>query len=371
MQAKTNDNELFWLISLNLIDGVGIKNAKNLISYTGNIESIFKEKKSSLIKIPGIGDYTASKILNADVFKRAEKELSFISKYKIKTKSYFDKDYPFRLKQCEDAPILFFYKGDIDFEHKKIITIVGTRNNTVYGKQNCKKLIADLKERGHNPIIVSGLAYGTDICAHKEALNNNLQTIAVLGHGLDKVYPSAHANTAKDIIKNGALLTEFLSETVPDRKNFVKRNRIVAGLSDCTIVVESGEKGGSLITGDIANSYNRDVFAFPGNIDKPYSKGCNKLIKTNKAALIDSVLDLEYIMGWEMNKNIQTKLIIPPNLKPNEQLVYDTIKIKKSINIDILCQETNISSSEISVILLNLELQNIIKSYPGNMYKLI
>ncbi len=371
MQAKTNNNELFWLISLNLIDGIGVKNAKNLISYTGSVEAIFKENKKSLIKIPGIGERTVSKILNADVSKRAEKELKFIDKYKIKTKSYFDKTYPFRLKQCEDAPLLFFYKGDVDFEHKKIVTIVGTRNNTDYGKENCKQIIKDLKDRGHAPIIVSGLAYGTDICAHKEAVKNNLQTIAVLGHGLDRIYPAAHSNFAKEIVKNGALLTEFLSETIPDRQNFVKRNRIVAGLSDCTIVVESGEKGGSLITGDIANSYNRDVFAFPGEINKPYSKGCNKLIKTNKAALIESVLDLEYIMGWEMNKNIQTKLIIPPKLKPEEELVYNIIKIKKSINIDILCHETKISSSEISIILLNLELQNIIKSYPGNMYKLI
>ena len=371
MQAKTINNDLFWLISLNLIKGIGVKNAKSLISYVGSVEGIFNEKKSNLLKIPGIGAYLASNIKNSDVFKRAEKELEFIQKYKIQTKSYFNKDYPTRLKQCEDAPLLFYYKGDVDFEHKKIVTIVGTRNNTDYGKENCTKIIKDLKQRGHNPIIVSGLAYGTDFCAHKTALDNGLQTIAVLGHSLDRVYPSAHSNIAKEIIGNGALLTEFLSGTKPDKQNFVKRNRIVAGISDCTIVVESGEKGGSLITGDIANSYNRDVFAFPGDINKPYSKGCNKLIKTNKAALVESIEDIEYIMGWEINNNVQTKIVIPPSLKPKEQAIYDIIKFKKAINIDILCHETSISSSDISVILLNLELQNIIKSYPGNMYKLI
>lgn len=370
MQTKKNNKDLFWLIALNLIDGIGVKNAKNLISYTGSIEAIFTEKHHALIKIPGIGNITASKIKNSSVFKRAEQELKFIEKYKIKHKSYFEKNYPHRLKQCEDAPLLFFYKGDVDFEHKKIITIVGTRKSTEYGKQNIKNLITDLATRGHNPIIVSGLAYGTDIYAHKEAIKNNLQTVAVLGHGLDRVYPQAHTSIAKQIITQGALLSEFLSETNPDRQNFVKRNRIVAGLSDCTIVIESGKKGGSLITADIANSYSRDVFAYPGNITNDQSIGCNKLIKNHKAALIENILDLEYIMGWDNeNKNIQTKLVIPPSLNKQEQLVFSTITKEKSINIDVLCEKTKINSSDIAIILLNLELHNIIKVFPGNMYK--
>lgn len=370
MQAKIDDTELFWLISLSLVDGIGIKNAKTLISYVGGIKEIFTEKQQKLIRIPGIGEITANKIKNANVFNRAEQEMKFIEKYKINYLSYFNNNYPTRLKQCEDAPLLLFYKGNVNFDYKKLITIVGTRNLTAYGKQNCEQLITDLKERGHNPIIISGLAYGTDICAHKEALKHGLQTIAVLGHGLDRVYPALHTNIAKEIINNGALVTEFLSETKPDKQNFIKRNRIVAGLSDCTVVIESGEKGGSLITGDIANSYNRDVFAFPGNIDNKYSIGCNKLIKSNKASLIENVKDLEYIMSWENNSNQQTKLIIPPNLTADEKNIYDIIKEKKIINIDTLCNITKITSAEISVILLNLELQNIIRVNPGNMYKL-
>jgi DNA processing protein len=236
----------------------------------------------------------------------------------------------------------------------------------------CNELIRDLNENGHNAIIVSGLAYGIDIVSHKAALKNSLKTIAVLGHGLDRIYPSSHKKIAKNIISQGALLTEFLSDTNPDRANFVKRNRIIAGLSDATIVVESAEKGGSLITADIANSYNRDVFAFPGRVNDKYSVGCNKFIKSNRAALIENFKDLEYILGWDVGeakpKVIQKKLFV--NLSDDEKIIVEFLKENDKQSIDIICVKTNFPMSKVSAMLLNLEFSGIVKSLPGKYYSL-
>jgi len=357
-------------IALSLIPGIGNVLAKNLIAYTGSVEAIFKEKKQNLIKIPGIGTVLGESIVNADVFAKAEKELQFIEKYKINTFFYLDVNYPQRLKETADAPVLFYAKGKVDFNAPKIISIVGTRNISNYGRMNCEKIIEELVERNHDAIIISGLAYGVDICAHKAALKNNLKTVAVLAHGLDTIYPAAHKNTAIQMLETGALVSEFTSGTKMFPQNFLKRNRIVAGLSDATIVVESAEKGGSLVTADIANSYDRDVFAFPGRIGDKYSEGCNRLIKTNRAALIENVQDLEYILGWEKRPEaIQQRLFL--NLTEEEQLLINVLKENGNLFIDVISHKTNIPIQKVSSLLLNMEFSGIIRSLPGKIYGIV
>ena len=365
---------LKYQIAITLIPGVGDVLAKNLISYCGSAEAVFKEKKSKLEKIPDIGSVRAEAVLqnSDDALKRAEKEVEFIEKYKITPLFFTDKNYPTRLKNCDDAPVMLYYKGNAHLNESKIISIVGTREATEYGKSICKKLIEDLTK--HNVIIVSGLAYGIDITAHKAALKNNLQTIGVLAHGLDRLYPSIHKSTAEKMIKQGGLLTEFLSKTNPDAENFPSRNRIVAGMSDAVIVVESGKKGGALITAEIANSYNRDVFAVPGKVGDVYSQGCNRLIKSNKAVLIESAADIEYVMGWEEKttngekKNNQKKLFI--ELKPEEKILVDLLNENQPLDIDTLCFRSKFTMSKAASVLLNLEFSGIVKSLPGKIYQL-
>jgi DNA processing protein len=365
-----DNNLLKYKIGISMIPGIGCITAKKLIAYTGSIEGVFKEKRKSLLKIPGIGKVLADEIINNTVLHDAEKEIEFIEKYKITPLFYLDPEYPERLKRCSDSPVMLYIKGTVNLNHQKILSIVGTRSATHYGKNICEKLVSKLAEAGHDPIIVSGLAYGIDVCAHKAALKNNLLTIAVLGHGLKSIYPSLHANIAREISKHGALVTEFTSEVIADRPNFVKRNRIIAGLSDATIVVESGEEGGALITADIANSYNRDVFAVPGRTDDKVSKGCNKLIKTNKASLIENVEDLEYLLGWETqqkNKVIQKELFV--KLDIDEQKILDIIQQNGEIPIDSICFKSDMPVSKVSPLLLNLEFAGIVKSLPGKVYK--
>jgi DNA processing protein len=294
----------------------------------------------------------------------------FLEKNGIKSYFLLDKEYPERLKHCEDSPIIMYFKGNANLNKQKIISIVGTRNATQYGKEHCNELVKNLQINGHNPLIVSGLAYGIDICAHKAALKNNLSTIAVLGHGLRTLYPASHKKFAREIIDSGGLLTEFSGKAKLDPSNFVKRNRIIAGMADATIVVESGAKGGSLITADIANSYNRDVFAFPGRVNDKQSIGCNRLIKTNRAALIENINDLEYMLGWEKHKKqaIQKQLFI--ELSADEQTVVDALKAEENSSIDIICLKTNFPMSKVSSILLKLEFSGLVKSFPGKIYKL-
>jgi len=367
-----NDNNLLYQIGLTLIPGIGSINAKKLISYIGSVEDIFKEKKPKLLKIPGIGEILADEIINQNTLTRAEQELKFIEKEKISAVFYLDKNFPERLKHCEDSPILLFYKGQTNFNSKKIISIIGTRDATQEGKDTTEKFIEDLTLSGHKPIIVSGLAYGIDIYAHKAALKNNLETYAVFGHGLDITYPAQHKNIADKIENQGVLLTEFLSKSRIDKQNFVKRNRIVAGISDATVVIESAEKGGALITAEIANSYNRDVFAFPGRVTDKYSVGCNKLIKSNKAVLIESYKDIEYILGWtttESKKNpVQTALFYQFN--DDEKKIVEVLKSENELTIDTISSRTQLQMSKISALLLNLEFAGIIKCLPGKIFVL-
>jgi DNA processing protein len=363
---------LKYQLALTLIPNIGDILGKRLVAYCGSPEAIFKEKKTALEKVPGIGAIYADSIIkvNASVFKRAEEEIVFIEKNNITPLFYLDKNFPKRLTYCEDSPIMLYFKGNTDLNAQKIISIVGTREPTEYGKKMCEKLIADLAS--YNVSIVSGLAYGIDICAHKAALDKKLPTVSVFAHGLDKIYPSVHQQTAQKMLEQGGWLTDFMSTTKPDKENFPKRNRIVAGIADATIVIESKKSGGSLITADIANSYNRDVFAFPGKVDDVCSEGCNNLIKQNKAALMQSAADLIYIMGWEQTvtkKAIQQRQLFV-ELQPDEETLVNVLKEREQITIDDLCLICKMPMSKVSSLLLTLEFSGIIKSLPGKMYRL-
>jgi DNA processing protein len=359
---------LVYKIALSLIPSVGDRIAKKLVSYCGSVEGVFKEKKSSLLKIPGIGEIVASSVVNQKVLARAAEEILFIEKYNITPVFYLDDNYPNRLKHCSDSPLMLYYKGNADLNHEKIIAIVGTRNATEYGKKCCIKLVEDLVP--HNPIILSGLAYGIDICAHKAALENGLNTIGVMAHGLDRIYPNVHKTVSKKMVTQGGLITDYLSQTIPDRENFPSRNRIIAGMADAVIVVEAAKTGGALITADIANSYNRDVFAFPGRIGDEYSEGCNHIIKINRAALIQSAADIEYLLGWNIikKKTIQKKLFV--ELNPEEQILFDILNTEGNKDIDYLSFKSNLPMSKASALLLGLEFKGMVNSLPGKIYKI-
>lgn len=358
-------------IALSCLPGIGSVLARNLLSYCGDAEAVFQLSSKQLTQIAGIGPKTVPLVKNySAALKRAEQELNFIAKYKIKTFFLTDTDYPKRLRNCPDAPVILYFKGNADFNSTRVISIVGTRNATDYGKEICKSLIEDIKF--HQPLIISGLAYGIDSIAHKESLKCGISTIGVLAHGLDRIYPAQHRNMAEKMLENGGLITEFMSGTIPDRENFPKRNRIIAGLSDLTIVVEANIKGGALITAELANSYNRDVFAFPGRVNDEFSQGCNFLIKTNRANLMTKVSDLEYIMGWIRGSEPtqQTQLSLPINLTADEQIIIDVLKAKGSLGIDDLTILTGFQQSKLVVTVLGMEMQGIIITMPGKVYKI-
>ena len=296
--------EQIYLLGLTAIKGVGDVLARHLIQFFGSPKAVFTEKKHLLEKVPGIGEYTAAKIRESktSALQRAEKEVQFIEKNKILVYSILDNQYPVRLRECQDAPIVFYYRGNADLHTSRILSIVGTRSATEYGRALTDSLIKDLAGIFPDVLIVSGLAYGIDICAHRSSLKHGLPTVGVLAHGLDRIYPALHRHTATEMLNQGGLLTDFMSETTPDRENFLQRNRLIAGLADATIVVESAEKGGALVTADIAFSYGRDVYTFPGRVSDKYSIGCNRLIQTNKAGLINSAHDLITALCWDVKK---------------------------------------------------------------------
>ena len=364
-------DDLIYKLALTLIPGVGSVNGKSLVAYCGGVKAVFMEKKRALLKIPGIGEQTINAIANHNVFGRAEEELAFIEKNKIAPLFYLDKEYPIRLKQCHDSPLMLYYKGTSELNVPKVVAMVGTRKATEYGRDMCRKIIEGLVEQ--NVLIVSGLAYGIDTWSHKAALDNKLETIGVLGHGLDRIYPFANRALAEKMTESGGLLCEYMSNTMPDRENFPMRNRIIAGISDAVIVVEAGASGGALITAEIANSYNRDVFAVPGRIGDPHSEGCNKLIKINKAALIQSAKDISYLLNWhdekETKKNVQRQLFL--NLSPEEEQIVNLLKEKGDLEIDTLLLETMLMPAKAASVLLNLEFEGIIRCLPGKVYRLL
>jgi len=362
--------DLLYQLALTLIPNIGPVQAKILLQHC-NPEEIFHAKKSFLEKIEGIGPVRAASITSYKDFSEAEEEIKFLEKYKIKPIFLTDNEYPKRLLNCYDSPTLLYYRGDADLNASKIIAIIGTRSNTEYAKQVTEKLIKDLAAQ--NITIVSGLAFGVDAIAHKAAVKYNLPTIGVLAHGLDQIYPAEHTGLAKDMIKNeGGLLTEFRSKTKPDKHNFPSRNRIVAGMSDAVVVVETGIKGGSMITAELANGYNKDVFAFPGKITDSKSTGCNYLVKNSKAMLLTDAEEIIDAMGWQQTKKIiprkQKELFI--ELSAEEKVIIDILKEKDAVHIDELNFKSGMNSSVVAASILTLELQNVILSLPGKLYKL-
>ncbi|HYQ56148.1 MAG TPA: DNA-processing protein DprA [Draconibacterium sp.] len=365
------NNDLKYKIALSMLPGIGGILARNLVAYIGSIEGIFSESAKALTKVPGIGELNARLIKNNTILPKAEKEMEYIDNNGIDVHFYTDTTYPRRLKSCIDAPLIIYTKGKMNLDAERVISIVGTRNSTGYGRTLVDTLCREFTERDYKALIVSGLAYGIDIQAHRAALKYNLPTVGVIAHGLDILYPAMHKETAKKMQENGGLITDFPSATKIDPSNFIKRNRIIAGLSDATIVVESAKKGGALITADIASSYNRDVFAYPGRSGDIYSKGCNQLIRNNGATLIEGIDDLEYFMGWEKTNKadaVQSSLFI--DLNTDEQKVVDLLKQKGELFIDQIAAELKQPASRVSAILLNLEFKNVLLSLPGKMYKL-
>lgn len=354
-----------------MVDGVGPITSRQLISYLGGPKEVFKAKKKDLLAIPGIGEKTIRSIANhTEIFSRAEEELKFIQKHEIQLLFYSDKGYPYRLKSIEDSPVLLYYKGNADLDHSRIVAIIGTRSPSDLGKMNCEKLVEDLKE--YNVLIVSGLAYGVDITAHRKAVDLNIPTLGVMGNGMDKLYPTAHVATSKRMIQRGGLLTQFTTKTKPDRENFPMRNKIVAGISDAVIIIESGIEGGSMITADFANHYHKDVFAIPGRPSDEMNAGCNTLIKRNKASLIDSATDIAHFMNWDKiagTKEIQRTLFT--DLSEKEQIVITLLKQNDFLSIDRLYNELSMNPSATAGILLEMEFKGLIKSLPGKKYMLI
>ncbi|MDL2323420.1 DNA-processing protein DprA [Bacteroidales bacterium OttesenSCG-928-A17] len=368
------NKNLLYEIGLTLVKGIGPVITKQIVDNIDDISLLFTEKKHILERLPGLSRRLINEIKNPQVLSRAEQEVAFLEKSKCKALFLTSDEYPRRLKDCPDAPVMLYYKGNADLNALKIISIVGTRNATTYGKDITNKLIKDLKSNYPDILIVSGLAYGIDIAAHQAALKENTTTVAVLAHGLDRIYPALHRSVAIKMLENGGLLTEFTSETNPDRPNFVKRNRIVAGLADCTVVVQSAEKGGALITGDLAISYNRDLFSFPGRIDDGYSKGCNFLIKSRKAALITSAEDIFQEMNWNTKKNPASSVIVQreifPDVTEEEKEILLTISRNESMQLNTLAIAMNLPISKLSVLLFELEMKGIIRCKPGGMYVL-
>ena len=363
-------NERLYQLALTLVPNIGDVHAKTLVQQFGDASSIFKAKQSTLEKLEGIGEVRAHCIKHFADFHLAETELSFLEKYKITPLFLTDESYPQRLLNCYDSPTLLFYKGGANLNAAKIISIVGTRNNTDYGKAFTERLVQELAEQ--NVTIISGLAFGIDAIAHKAAVKTNLPTVGVVGHGLSKIYPSQHAALAKEMITaGGGVLTEFFHDIKPDKHNFPLRNRIVAGISDATIVIETAVKGGSMITAKLADGYNRDVFATPGRTTDKMSAGCNHLIKYNKAILLTDAAELLDVLGWKEKKTTpkkQRELFI--ELSPEETMVYQLLQAKDAAHIDEINAGSGLSSSTVAAAILNLELQGIVFSQPGKMYKL-
>ncbi|GCB33367.1 DNA-processing protein DprA [Bacteroides faecalis] len=370
-----NEEEQIYSIALTMVPGIGHIGAKRLIDGMKSATDVFRFRKDLPDRLPDVNERIIKALDCPQVIVRAEQELEFVQKSRIRCLTFTDEDYPSRLRECEDAPIVLFFKGNADLNSLHIINMVGTRNATEYGTQICTTFLRELKALCPDVLVVSGLAYGIDIHAHREALANELSTVGVLAHGLDRIYPYVHRKTAIDMLDNGGLLTEFLSGTNPDRHNFVSRNRIVAGMCDATIVIESAEKGGSLITAELAEGYNRDCFAFPGRTSDEYSKGCNQLLRDNKASLLLSAEDLVKAMGWNSDsysvkvESVQRSLFL--DLSVEEQKIVDLLEKQGDLQINALVVGTDIPVHKMSALLFELEMKGVIRVLAGGMYQLL
>ncbi len=363
------EKELLYLIALTKVPKVGPILAKSLISYCGSVEAVFSESKKNLLKIPGLGLGFINAFSPNNYLDAAEQELKFIEKNEVKAITYLDPSFPKRLLNYETSPIVLYFKGSSDLNHMRTVAIVGTRQPSEYGKVMCERIVEGLST--YNVLLVSGLAFGIDAIAHRKCVELPIPTLGVLGHGLDRIYPSENKLLSKKMIENGGVLSEFTSGTNPDRENFPMRNRIIASISDVVIVIESKRKGGSIITAEFANEYNKDVFAVPGDVTNELAEGCNKLIKQNKAHLIESAVDIAYITRWEeidAGRVIQKQLFV--DLNEDEILLVQIIRDNKEISIDALTYKLAKPPSEVSSMLLTLEFKGLLKSLPGKKYML-
>lgn len=357
-------------LALLLTPQIGKNTARKLLIHFGSGEAVYSANRKALSSVDGIKSNAIKNIGTVDSLNKAKEEFKKIQEKGINSCSILDSDYPYRLKNIPDAPVLFFYRGYNIFNKRKYVAVVGTRSPTENGKILCEKLISDLS--AYDPVIVSGLAYGIDHCAHKAAMKNGLSTLAVLGNGLKSIYPAAHRDTAREMCEHGGVISEFLYDKGPDRENFPQRNRIVAGMCDVIVVVESASKGGSIITAQLGNQYHRDVFAFPGRVTDEKSSGCNDLIKQHKAHLISDATDIIKLVNWQKPENkshVQKSLFT--ELNAEETRIVEIISLKRELGIEQLAIESKMSHSALSPILLNLEFQGMIRALPGSRYMYI
>ncbi|MBT1708541.1 DNA-processing protein DprA [Fulvivirgaceae bacterium PWU5] len=358
-------------IALHFIPGIGGRTLRQLVTYCGSAQDVFRASRTTLLQIPGVGPVTADAIRQGRSWKHAEEELTRARKAGVSMVLYTDPQYPSRLRTIEDAPSLLYLQGNLNLEHKKIVAVVGTRRSTEYGTTCLESLLEGLA--AHDALVLSGLAYGIDIQAHRLALKYGLSTVGVLGSGIDVIYPAMHSDTARKMLQQGGLVTENPFGTKPDAHNFPARNRIIAGLCDALVVVEAADKGGALITADLANGYFKDVFAYPGSIRQQYSNGCNQLIKAHKANLLTSVKDLEYIMNWETPRPVAVMNVAPAysDYEPEEQAVLRTLwESAAPLMIDALSGRSGLPPGQLASILLTLELKGIITPMPGSAYRI-
>lgn len=365
------ETELLYTLALQHVPNIGDITAKKLIGHCGSAQAVFKEKKHKLSAIDGVGRVILDELFKTQNLKEAEQEIKFIQEHNIEVLFFKDDHYPEKLKHCIDGPILLFQSGNINLSAQPIVSIVGTRKITTNGMAFCESLVEALVP--YNPIIVSGFAYGTDITAHKAALKHNLQTIGCLAHGLHTIYPKAHKRYMVDIEKNGGFLTDFWSSDTFNRNNFLKRNRVIAGLSEATIVIESAVKGGSLVTADIANSYNRDVFAVPGRTTDSQSVGCNNLIKHQKAHMLSTPLDVPYILNWQLEDYkkpaVQKQLFV--ELDATEKIIYNYLKENNQQLLDVIAINCQLPTFKVASVLLAMELKGLIRPLPGKLFEMI
>ena len=364
-------NEETCRVALTMIRGIGPVQAKNLMAHFETASAVFKASKRDLSRIEGIGEIKAKDIKAFDLFSDAAAEIAFCEKYHIEALFLTDKNYPQKLLHCYDAPTLLYYRGNADLNEQKIISIIGTRNNTEYGRQVTENIVKGLA--GLPVLIVSGLAFGIDSIAHKAALQYQLPTVGVLAHGMDTIYPSLHKSMAKEMLLNGGLLTEFRQNTKPDKHNFPRRNRIVSGICDATIVVETAAKGGSMITAELTYNYNRELFAVPGKLTDPKSSGCNKLIHQNKALMFTSIEHFLLEMGWDAPQKPKPSKqpTLFTDLNEDEKIIVELLAEQPFVCIDELYLKSGLSSSSVAAALLNLEIQNLVCGLPGKRYQLV
>ena len=372
--------DLLYEIGLTLIKGVGDVTAKNLLAYCGSARAVFTQQKKFFLKIPGIAERTAqvlyASIRDKEILMESEREIKWMMNHSIVPLFFSYPNYPDRLRNCIDSPVMIYAKGNADLNSKKIISIVGTRRPSPYGLEQVEKLLLDFIR--DDILVLSGLAYGIDVAVHKNCLKLNIPTVGVLAHGLQMVYPPAHKLIAKKMCEQGALLTEFRSSEFADKENFPRRNRIVAGMCDALLVVETRNKGGSLITAEIAFSYHKDIFALPGRAGEELSAGCNRLIKKNKAVLVENADDIREAMGWDSqagennkkNGSRQAKLFMPESLSEDEQKIFFHLQNKSPLHVDEISHLSEFSISKTVTVLLQLEFSNIVRSLPGKMFSL-